>query len=43
MALHTEVCTVVKTDAGLCERFDVKICKVMVGSSGGKMIVHSRE
>ena len=25
MALYTEVCTVVKTDAGLSERFDVKV------------------
>ena len=25
MALYTEACTVVKTDAGLSERFDVKV------------------
>ena len=25
MALHTEACTVVKTDAGLSESFDVKV------------------
>ena len=26
MALYREACTVVKTDAGLSERFDVKVC-----------------
>ena len=68
MALYTKACTVVRTDAGLSESFEVKVglhqgsvlspllfaslldtglkvnarkSKVMVGSSGGNIIVNS--